>query len=1110
MRVSVSNKIILIFSSLTILVILLGLVVKFNIASFQENADQIETLKNFQIQIKALEAFTLFETDSTEAKLKQLILAELDRTDQITGEFNTSTARLPEKTRTALSQVRTVHLGYYRTALLDFYDRLQAEEEIFQENTRLFSALHNQASSITPPLKGASAFRLLAVLEHGWVVVHQERSGSHLAAMRKAQDELKEIFRENDFTGMTGQIILNSEKCLLNYLALKDRQNFLQATGDRFQEVAGEAIASLAAANKKQQKTLSRQIISIIIISLLLTLVLWLLASRYLHRFLLNQRNAFSAIQAGEYDFQLAKPPNDELGDLMHFFRHVSHNLGETLNQLVESEKKHRQLVENVSDLVWETDSRMNFTYASPAAKTLLGINPGYLIGEPLTRFFPEDRDPSNSELARKFLARESFDGQQSFFTGKDGTKIVLETSCRPKFDRSEIFRGYHGISRDITKRKQAEVLLEESRAFLQSIIDGVSDPIMVIDPEYRIIMMNAAAGKFSSRATSLTGLPCHQISHNSPSPCEENGIQCPMKEVRATGRPVTVCHEHLSGDGQPVVHEIRAYPLVNSDGTFAGIIESLRDISDRIGMERELLQARNFLSNIINSMPSTLLGVDTEGRVTHWNTEAEKKTGVACKEAIGKPFDQIYPFLGEHRNELISSLESRQTRKTTRFIPGTDGETQCTEVIIYPLATNGTEGAVIRIDDVTDLVRLQQKISRSEEEKELLQNQLIQAQKLESLGRLAGGVAHDFNNLLTGILGYAELAMMQLDDAHPARENMKFIHEAGQKAEDLTRQLLAFSRKQVISKCPLNLDIIVENLTKMLGRMIGKKIDIKLKLNPQTRTIMGDASQIEQVLMNLAVNARDAMPDGGRLLIETSEAFIDADQADRGMELQAGPYVVLTVSDTGTGIPPEIQDKIFEPFFTTKEMGKGTGLGLATVFGIVKQHNGHIWVHSEPGEGTTFRIYLPVVEVAAESQAQQLLTQDTAGTETILLVDDDSLTLKLIENSLAPLGYTILTAKSGPEALKLAANPDLKIDLLLTDIIMPGMDGKTLTERLMATRPALKVLFISGYTDNIINSLGISTGRNIFFMPKPVSPSILAQKIRRILNGVAPPPTPH
>lgn len=399
----------------------------------------------------------------------------------------------------------------------------------------------------------------------------------------------------------------------------------------------------------------------------------------------------------------------------------------------------------------------------------------------------------------------------------------------------------------------------------------------------------------------------------------------------------------------------------------------------------------------------------------------------------------------------------------------------------------------------------LQREISermRAEEEKEKMFSQLLQAQKMESIGQLAGGVAHDFNNILTTILGYSQIIMLTMPKDDPKWSYIESIYEAGERASSLTRQLLAFSRKQVMELKVINLDDLIRNMTKMVGRLIGEQVEMKLQLQSRTGRIKADVGQIEQIIMNLAVNARDAMPEGGCLTIRTAEIIFNQEEAAKYSDMTPGRYVLLEVRDNGEGMTKEIQKEIFKPFFTTKVRDKGTGLGLATVYGIVKQHNGSICVESEVGQGTRFSIYFPATEEEVGESVPALPTKDTLreATETILVVDDDESIRNMVANTLTPLGYRCLTAANGKEAFSRIQNCEEEIDLLLSDVVMPEMNGPELATRYREKYPRSAVIFMSGYMSNIdINSI-LSSGNG--FIKKPFTIKQLLNKFGEVLGA--------
>ncbi|HUP25838.1 MAG TPA: ATP-binding protein [Thermoanaerobaculia bacterium] len=381
------------------------------------------------------------------------------------------------------------------------------------------------------------------------------------------------------------------------------------------------------------------------------------------------------------------------------------------------------------------------------------------------------------------------------------------------------------------------------------------------------------------------------------------------------------------------------------------------------------------------------------------------------------------------------------------------------------------------------------------------LEEQVRQSQKMEAIGTLAGGVAHDFNNLLTIVLGYSEVVLAQIDTADPLRIPINEIKNASERAASLTRQLLAFSRQQVLESKVLDLNAIVANIEKMLQRVIGEDISLTTVLEPNLGKVRADPGQIDQIVLNLAVNAREAMPRGGHLTLETSNVELDQSYTADHVEVQPGEYVMLAVSDTGCGMDATTRARAFDPFFTTKPQGKGTGLGLATVFGIVKQSGGHIWVYSEPGKGTTFKVYLPLLEDEPTSSRPRAQPSAPSGTETILVVEDEAAVRKIAVFALESYGYTVLQGSHGQEAIELCEQYSGEIHLLISDVIMPELGGREVADRALALRPEMRVLFLSGYTDDTIVRHGV-LHEHVAFLQKPFTPGSLARKVREVLGS--------
>ncbi|MCI0620867.1 MAG: response regulator [Acidobacteria bacterium] len=432
-------------------------------------------------------------------------------------------------------------------------------------------------------------------------------------------------------------------------------------------------------------------------------------------------------------------------------------------------------------------------------------------------------------------------------------------------------------------------------------------------------------------------------------------------------------------------------------------------------------------------------------------------------------------------------------------FVSGTIGEERAVESL-----KRGATDYVIkdRLEGLVIKVRRALKEAEERAENRRLEEQLRQSQKVEAVGRLAGGIAHDFNNLLTAIIGYSDILLHDLGDNNPLSAEILEIKKAGQRAATLTSQLLAFSRKQVLHPRVLDLNDVVADMDKMLRRLIGEDIELVTLFGPELGRVKADPGQTEQIIMNLAVNARDAMPQGGKLTIETTNAELDETFARKHMAVKPGPYVMLAVSDNGRGMDAETQSHLFEPFFTTKELGKGTGLGLSTVYGIVKQSGGNIWVYSEPGEGTVFKIYLPRVTETVETWEPSIKdqTEKLTGTETVLVVEDESVVRNLVRSVLQRNGYTVLEANHGEEALRIAIRHQGTIHLMVTDVVLPHMSGRQLAERMATIRSNVRVLYMSGYTDNAIVQYGV-LDPGIAFLQKPFTPDALARKVREVLD---------
>ncbi len=529
-----------------------------------------------------------------------------------------------------------------------------------------------------------------------------------------------------------------------------------------------------------------------------------------------------------------------------------------------------------------------------------------------------------------------------------------------------------------------------------------------------------------------------------------------------------------------------------------AGAIANAQLFTEFKQAEEALKRSEAQYRRIVETAEEGIWIIDAESRTTFVNRKMTELLGYAVEELVGKPLwafmdEEGWAIAGDNLEYHRQGIKEHRNFKFRRK-DGTELWAIVTTSAILDQEEQPT-GALWMVTDITQR-------KHAEEEKRAIEEQFRQSQKMEAIGRLAGGIAHDFNNLMTVISGYSQLSLSELKEGDPLRENLKEIKNATERAAGLTRQLLAFSRRQILNMKWVNLNNILQDLDKMLRRVLGEDIELVTVLAEDLWGVKTDPGQIDQVILNLAVNARDAMPGGGKLTVETANVELDESYARSHTAVRPGHYVRLTVSDTGVGISPEAKDWIFEPFFTTKEQGKGTGLGLSTVYGIVKQSGGNIWVYSELGRGTTFKVHLP----RADEIIQTIAPKPTPpapleGSETILVVEDEEPVRALARKILQGYGYKILEAANGQEALCVAQERIAeKVHLLLTDVVMPGMGGRELAERLMALRPEMKILYISGYTDTAIVHHGV-LDPGVAFLQKPFSPTTLARKVREELD---------
>jgi PAS domain S-box-containing protein len=752
---------------------------------------------------------------------------------------------------------------------------------------------------------------------------------------------------------------------------------------------------------------------------------------------------------------------------------------------LHESEERYRTVTETASEAIITIDEQSKILFVNPAAELTFGYSSEEMLGQELTMLMPGYL----RHLHRAGLKRYAADGERHIAwhgtelpgLHKSGAEIPLEISFGEFIRNGRRF--FTGICRDITDRKQADAERERLAAIVASSQEAI---ISIVDD--RIASWNAGAEKMYGY-TEAEAVGQHISMLLPPERFDE--LERIRGKLQRNERIEYLETERLRKDGSCVDVSVSVSPIKDDAGRAIGAATIARDITERKRIERELKRSEERYSDLVENAHDIIYTHDLQGNYTSVNKAGERITGYTKEETLKMNLAQaVAPESIEYARRMMrEKLEG-------------EGET------VYELEIIAKDGRRVAIEVNTRLIYQDgvpvgvQGIGRDITERKQLEQQLRQSQKLEAIGQLAGGIAHDFNNLLTAIIGYSDLLLRQLGTDERFRADVEEISAAGKRAAVLTNQLLAFSRRQVLQPVVLNLNDVVVNIERMLRRLIGEDIDIETVTEEGLGLTKIDQGQCEQILMNLAVNARDAMPNGGKLTIETANVDLDETYTRHHPEIVPGRYVLLAVSDTGTGIDPETQSHIFEPFFTTKDQGKGTGLGLSTVYGIVRQSGGHIWVYSEVGHGATFKVYLPRIDAVGESRtAQPEIPITLSGSENIMLVEDDESVRNLSRLVLQERGYTVLAAESGAKALETFGPLATAIDLVVTDVIMPQMNGAELVTRLQEMHPEVKVLYVSGYTEEATIHRGALL-EGVDFLQKPFTPEALARKVREVLDA--------
>ena len=754
------------------------------------------------------------------------------------------------------------------------------------------------------------------------------------------------------------------------------------------------------------------------------------------------------------------------------------------------SDNRYRQLVETAHEGIWALDTIGTTSYVNARLCEMLGYTVEELVGRPLFDFL----EPDVAFEARTLFARRQrgiAEVQEIALRRRDGSTFIALASASP-LTEDGVFAGALMMLTDITERRRVEDALRESQALLAAAeelahtgswaIDLADDTIVWSDQFFRIVGLEPGRAHIT-RETFLA------LVH----PDDRLVLERELGRLIRTGDADAVQMRITRPTGEMRILQARGRVHHNAAGRVTRVLGSIQDVTDRIAATAEIEHASQQLAALVNDAPLAIATADCDGRVTSWNPAAERLFGWTAAEVIGRRVPIIPPEreaefrqILERRlsDQAVLALETQRMRK--------DGTLVDVEIATAPVrdASGGIVGGMGFFIDVTGRKQLEQ--------------QLRQAQKIEAVGQLAGGIAHDFNNIITAIKLHSEFLLESIETGDARREDAEEVRKAAIRAAGLTRQLLAFSRKQLLQPVLLDLNDTVRELQTMVMRLIGEDIAIETTLAGQLWPVLADAGQIEQVLINLAVNARDAMPGGGRIAIATQNVELTGVYSDADPIVASGRYVKLSVTDTGCGMSREIQARLFEPFFTTKGPRRGTGLGLSTVYGIVKQSNGFIAVKSAPDEGAAFSIYLPAAEGAhCERIEGTAVASRGGGSEVVLLVEDEEGVRALVRRILARQGYVVLEAVDGRNALDVTARHEGRIDLVVTDAVMPEMGGLDLIRAMRALRPDVKVLLMSGYTDDEMTRRGILTPE-LAFLAKPFDVDVLLRRVREVLDADA------
>jgi PAS domain S-box-containing protein len=780
----------------------------------------------------------------------------------------------------------------------------------------------------------------------------------------------------------------------------------------------------------------------------------------------------------------------------------VGRRLTEELRQSEARERtgheRFKSLIDSAMDGVVTTDEHNNIILINSAAERMFGVSAADVVGKPHDALIPDRHRAQHRAEMHRFAGEGTTNrlmgGARAVVSGRraNGEEFPAEISISRTGEAGH--QMLTAIIRDVTAREQAARSLASALAFNETLLDAA--PVGILT--YRLTGECRGCNAEAARIFGTTSDDLKQQNFRSLESWQRSGLLRLVDHAIATRHTQSADMAIQTAIGKLTQVIARATVIPSPDGDVLLLV--LADVTELKRTERDL----RILTRAIEQSESSVVITNRSGQIEYVNPTLLATSGYRRDELIGQNPRVLKSGLtsGEVYRDLWATITTGRTWHGELQNRKKTGEIYWERAVISPVTNEHAE--------ITQFVAVKENITAQKEAEAAAhdaEGRFEQAQKMEAVGRLAGGISHDFNNLLTAILGYAEFALGEPGVAPQMREDIQEIRKAGERAARLTRQLLAFSRKQRVEPQVLDLNQIASELTKMIGRLLGEDVRLTLELATSPGRVRMDPSHLEQVLMNLAVNARDAMPRGGQLTIATADVELDHAFASTHEGVIPGPYVAVRVIDTGSGIPADVLARIFEPFFTTKGVGKGTGLGLSTVYGIVRQSGGCIDVQSTIGQGTVMSVYFPRVDQPLSADRPPAAADaPRRGTESVLVVEDDDSLRVLMERILQARGYHVVSASDGDQAIAVDARVVGPIDLLLSDVVMPGLSGPDLAQRLVRRRPLMKVLYVSGFTHNMATASGI-TSHHARFLEKPFTPDALAAKVREMLDDASTPP---